>query len=245
MSIVFYSLHSRDVGIAGTWAMTSTKCRTVSMTLPPFGAEGLLGLPATSPTGIVLFAHGSGSGRFSPRNTFVAQALQFAGFATLLFDLLTEDEAADRANVFDIALLADRLDQAATRARQTVARQNLPLGFFGASTGAAAALVAAASRHDVSAVVSRGGRPDLAGDALTRISAATLLIVGGQDPEVLALNQAAYRKLHCERRLEVVSGATHLFEEPGALETVVDLARAWFLRHLVTEPAEKQHAVHR
>lgn len=225
--------------------MASTKCRTISMTLPPFGAEGLLGLPANSPKGIVLFARGSGSSRFSPRNTFVADGLQRAGFATLLFDLLTEDEAADRANVFDIALLADRLDQAATWARQIAVKEGLPLGFFGASTGAAAALVAAAARRDVAAVVSRGGRPDLAGDALGRITAATLLIVGGHDPDVLVLNQAAQHELHCDNRLEVVSGATHLFEEPGALEAVVALARTWFLQHLATEAVEKHHAVHR
>src|SRR5208337_3786896 len=231
--------------MAGPRAMTSTKCQIISMKLPPFGADGLLALPAARPKGLVLFAHGSGSSRFSPRNAFVAQALRRAGFATLLFDLLTEDEAADRNNIFDIALLADRLDQAATWAGQIVERRSLPLGFFGASTGAAAALVAAAARRDVGAIVSRGGRPDLAGDALRTVTAATLLIVGGHDPQVLALNQAAYRQLHCERGLEVVSGATHLFEEPGTLEAMLALARAWFLRHLVTAVAEKEHAVHR
>ena len=158
--------------------------------------------------------------------------MQRAGLATLLFDLLTEHEAANRANVFDIALLADRLDQAATWVGDSAAARGLPLGFFGASTGAAAALVAAAGRQDVRAIVSRGGRPDLAEDALENVTAATLLIVGGHDPEVLALNRAAYRRLHCERRLEVVPGATHLFEEPGTLEAVVALARAWFLQHL-------------
>jgi pimeloyl-ACP methyl ester carboxylesterase len=217
----------------------------MTISLPPFGGKGLLGVPAASPAGIVLFAHGSGSSRFSPRNTLVSQALQRAGFATLLFDLLTEDEAADRNNIFDIALLADRLDQAATWARQMAVNQELPLGFFGASTGAAAALVAAAARPDVAAIVSRGGRPDLAADALGKITAATLLIVGDHDPEVLALNQFAYRKLHCERRLEIVPGATHLFEEPGTLEAVVALARDWFQQHLVAGTAEAQHAVHR
>jgi putative phosphoribosyl transferase len=214
----------------------------VSVRLPPDDREALLGLPAEATAsgvarGIVLFAHGSGSGRRSPRNRFVAQSLQRAGLATLLFDLLTDIEAASRANVFDIALLADRLDQAATWARACVELQNLPLGFFGASTGAAAALVAASRRADVGAVVSRGGRPDLAGPALSRVSAATLLIVGGDDTEVLALNQAACRRLTSECRLEVVPGATHLFEEGDALEMVAALARKWFLRHLAAVSA--------
>jgi putative phosphoribosyl transferase len=224
--------------------MASTQSRTVSVILPPFGGEGLLGLPATSPQGIVLFAHGSGSSRLSPRNVFVAKALQHAGFATLLFDLLTEEEEADRANVFDIALLAERLDQAATWIGDSEVVRNLPLGLFGASTGAAAALLAAARRRDVGAIVSRGGRPDLAADALPKVTAATLLVVGGNDPEVLALNRTAYRRLRCERQLAVVPGARHLFEEPGALESVVALARAWFLRHLAATPAETGHVVH-
>ena len=223
--------------------MRPTEVRTLSVTLPPHDGEGLLGLPAGPARGIVLFAHGSGSSRLSPRNAFVAEALQHTGVATLLFDLLTDQEAADRTNVFDIALLADRLDQAATWLGTIAAGRDLPLGFFGASTGAAAALVAAAGRHDVRAIVSRGGRPDLAGDALEKVTAPTLLIVGGHDPEVLALNRAAYRHLHCERRLEVVSGATHLFEEPGTLEAVVALARAWFVQHLDPSAAEARHAV--
>jgi putative phosphoribosyl transferase len=225
--------------------MIAAEFRTLFVTLPPHGGEGLLGLPATPARGIVLFAHGSGSSRLSPRNAFVAEALQRAGLATLLFDLLTEDEAAIRANVFDIALLAERLDQAASWSGDCAAGQSLPLGFFGASTGAAAALVAAAARRDVRAIVSRGGRPDLAGNALSKITAPTLLIVGGDDAEVLALNQSAYRRLRCEARLEVVPGATHLFEEPGTLEAALALARAWFLRHLVTESAESGHAVRR
>jgi putative phosphoribosyl transferase len=225
--------------------MTSPENRTVRVSLPPHGGEGLLGLPATQAKGIVLFAHGSGSSRLSSRNALVARALQQAGLATLLFDLLTESEAADRTNVFDIVLLAGRLDQAATWVEGWAAGRSLPLGLFGASTGAAAALVAAAQRSDVRAVVSRGGRPDLAGNALTKVTAATLLIVGGHDPQVLALNQAAYRRLTCERRLEVVPGASHLFEEPGTLEAVVVLARAWFLRHLAGAAAEAGHAVRR
>ena len=215
--------------------MSSSEFRTLSVTLPPHDGEGLLGLPATPARGIVLFAHGSGSSRLSPRNAFVAEALQRAGMATLLFDLLTEHEASSRANVFDIPLLADRLDQAATWVCTTAAAQGLPLGFFGASTGAAAALVAAAGRKDIRAIVSRGGRPDLAEEALENVTAPTLLIVGGHDPEVLALNRSAHRRLHCERRLEVVPGATHLFEEPGTLESVVALARAWFLQHLAPQ----------
>ena len=225
--------------------MTATECLTVSVTLPPHGGEGLLGLPAAQARGIVLFAHGSGSSRLSPRNSFVAEALQRAGFATLLFDLLTENEAASRANVFDIKLLAERLDQAATWVGDSAAGRSLPLGFFGASTGAAAALVAAAGRGTTCAPSSAaaGVRP---GRQMrwTKVTAPTLLIVGGEDPEVLALNREAYRRLHCERRLEVVPGATHLFEEPGTLESVVALARAWFLQHLATEPAEARHAVH-
>ena len=213
------------------------------MTLPPHDGEGLLGLPATPARGIVLFAHGSGSGRLSPRNAFVAEALQRAGVATLLFDLLTDQEAGNRANVFDIPLLADRLGQAATWLGTIAAARDLPLGFFGASTGAAAALVAAAGRQDVRAIVSRGGRPDLAGGALENVTAPTLLIVGGHDLEVLALNRSAYRRLHCQRRLEVVPGATHLFEEPGTLESVVALARAWFLQHLAPITTEANHDV--
>lgn len=223
--------------------MSFSESRTVSVALPPHGGEGLLGFPVAPARGTVLFAHGSGSSRFSPRNAFVAEALRQAGFATLLFDLLTDDEAENRANVFDIGLLAGRLDAAATWIRDTASGRSLPLGFFGASTGAAAALVAAAGRDDVRAIVSRGGRPDLAGQALPKVTAATLLIVGGDDPEVLSLNKAAYRRLGCTRQLEVVPGATHLFEEPGTLEAVVALARAWFEHHLTSDVTEAEHAV--
>lgn len=224
--------------------MPSTDQRTISVTLP-HGGVGLLGLPATASRGIVVFAHGSGSSRFSPRNAYVADALHQAGFATLLFDLLTDDEADERANVFNIPLLADRLCQAANWVRSTTAGRPLPLGFFGASTGAAAALVAAAGRGDVHAIVSRGGRPDLAGEDLTKVSAATLLIVGGNDPDVLALNQAAFQRLQCLRQLEVVPGATHLFEETGALDSVVGLARGWFQRHMRLCLREGGHGVQR
>ena len=214
--------------------MTTARSAPVPVALPPHGGEGLLGLPAGDAKGIVLFAHGSGSSRLSPRNTMVAGALQGAGLATLLFDLLTDAEAADRSNVFDIPLLADRLDQAADWAGAWPASRSLPLGFFGASTGAAAALVSAARRADVRAVVSRGGRPDLAAESLARVAAPTLLIVGGADRQVLDLNRQAQRRMRCDSRLEIVPGATHLFEEPGAMEAVIALAQAWFLRHLGT-----------
>jgi putative phosphoribosyl transferase len=184
--------------------------------------------------GVVLFAHGSGSSRNSPRNMAVAKVLQGAGLGTLLFDLLSEDEADNRANVFDIELLADRLVGATRwlRARPDVGA--LPLAYFGASTGAAAALVAAAQcPDDVSAVVSRGGRPDLAGPWLEKVQAPTLLIVGGHDFPVIDLNREAQRHLRCTNLLEIVSGATHLFEEPGTLTQAARLAQSWFLTHLV------------
>ena len=158
--------------------------------------------------------------------------------ATLLFDLLTDQEAADRANVFDIPLLADSLDQAATWIGTIAAACGRSLGFFGVSTGAAAGLVAAARRQDVLAIVSRGGRPDFAGDALEDVTPPTLLVVGGHDPEVPALNRAAYRHLHCERVLELGPAATHLFEEPGTPGAGVALGRSWFLQHLDLSAAE-------
>jgi pimeloyl-ACP methyl ester carboxylesterase len=204
--------------------------RIRTITIAPIGLEGLLGLP-TDAKGIVLFAHGSGSGRLSPRNNFVAQALRDNGLATLLFDLLTSDEARDRRNVFDIELLARRLLIATTWVRQDAETRDLLVGYFGASTGAAATLVAeAAHQGPVAAIVSRGGRPDLAGPALATVNAPTLLIVGGDDVEVLALNRAALAKLRCEKQLVIVPGATHLFEEPGTLEAVVEHARGWFLK---------------
>jgi putative phosphoribosyl transferase len=193
---------------------------------------GILSLPAEA-RGVVAFAHGSGSGRFSPRNQFVAGVLQEAGVATLLLDLLEEDEADDRDKVFDIPLLARRLQSAATWLSQQASTSALRLGYFGASTGAGAALVAAA--HDpaaVGAVVARGGRPDLARDALPAVQAPTLLIVGGDDDVVIELNEQALRMLRCPKQLVIVPGATHLFEEPGTLEEVARLARTWFIRHL-------------
>lgn len=206
--------------------------RTREITIGRVALDGMLELPAAS-AGIVLFAHGSGSGRFSPRNNFVARALRDSGFATLLFDLLTEEEAQDRTNVFDIPLLAERLSMATAWVTQDRDTAALPIGYFGASTGAAATLVAAASgAWPIAAIVSRGGRPDLAGAALSKVTAPTLLIVGGADATVLELNRAALAELRCEKHLTVVPGATHLFEEPGTLEMVVDLAGNWFASHL-------------
>ncbi|MEU4572144.1 dienelactone hydrolase family protein [Nonomuraea sp. NPDC023979] len=182
--------------------------------------------------GVVVFAHGSGSSSLSPRNRFVADALNEAGLGTLLFDLLTPEEAADRGNVFDIELLAGRLLAATALVREDPGATGLPVGYFGASTGAGAALWAAAEPDNiVAAVVSRGGRPDLAGPRLASVRAPTLLLVGGADEPVIELNEAAQRELNAESELRIVPGATHLFEEPGALETVADLARDWFTRH--------------
>jgi putative phosphoribosyl transferase len=205
----------------------------------PVGAielEGNLGVVEDS-EGVVLFAHGSGSGRSSPRNLYVARVLRQAGLSTLLIDLLTaQEEALDlrtRRLRFDIGLLAERIVGATTWLRDEPATQNLKIGYFGASTGAGAALVAAAERPDeVGAVVSRGGRPDLAGEALSRVEAPTLLIVGGSDVPVIGMNEEALGRMHVEKRLEIVAGATHLFEEVGALEEVARLAAAWFRRYL-------------
>jgi alpha-beta hydrolase superfamily lysophospholipase len=201
--------------------------------------EGDLHLPEGA-QGLVIFAHGSGSSRKSPRNRFVADALHARGLGTLLFDLLTvaeeRQDARDGHLRFDIPFLARRLIDATDEVREHSEVMNLPIGYFGASTGAAAALMAAAQRpHVIGAVVSRGGRPDLAGPALENVHAPTLLVVGGEDLAVLDLNEDAMRHLNCERRLSIVRGATHLFEEPGALEEVAQLAGAWFLEHLGVE----------
>jgi len=201
---------------------------------------GSLAIPAAA-RGMVLFAHGSGSSRYSPRNRFVARMLHEHGLATLLFDLLTpEEEVHDRISAhlrFDIELLTKRLVGATDWAEKNPATRNLQLGYFGASTGAAAALVAAAQRgEEIVAVVSRGGRPDMAGAALERVSAATLLIVGGEDTIVLDLNREALAALGCvHKKLTVVPGATHLFEEPGALEKAGRAAAEWFERYLGAE----------
>jgi putative phosphoribosyl transferase len=189
-------------------------------------------------SGIVVFAHGSGSSRLSPRNRAVAQVLNDAGLGTLLFDLLTPAEEANRANVFDIALLGHRLVEATGWLVRRPEAAGLPLGYFGASTGAAAALWAAAEpQAPVAAVVSRGGRPDLAGARLPAVAAPTLLIVGSLDTEVLELNRVAAAAMQCETALTVVPAATHLFEEPGTLDLAADAARLWFLRHLTRHRA--------
>jgi len=212
--------------------MSAERESPLEVRIGTMGLEGLLRVPADA-LAIVVFAHGSGSSRLSPRNTLVAEEFARHGLATLLFDLLTEEESDDRRNVFDIALLGKRVSEALVWARRQHA---LPVGLFGASTGAAAALVAAARQpEDVAAVVSRGGRPDLAGEWLARVRAPTLLIVGGLDRQVLELNRRAAALLTCEQSVVVIPGATHLFEEPGALEQVVEHARGWFLGHLVAE----------
>jgi dienelactone hydrolase len=199
------------------------------------GRSGVLRVP-NAPAGLVIFAHGAGSSRLSPRNGFVADRLARRGLASLLFDLLSEDEARDRANVFDIPLLGARLAAAIRWGRSDPTLAALPVGLFGASTGSAAALVAS-TEEEVAAIVSRGGRPDLAGDALPMVTAPTLLIVGGADTAVIGLNCEAARHLRCIRRLEIVPGATHLFEEPGALDLVAGLAADWFARHFRREQA--------
>jgi putative phosphoribosyl transferase len=201
--------------------------------IPPRGLAGVLSLPAGAGA-LVIFAHGSGSSRFSPRNVMVADALNRRRFATLLFDLLLPGEDEDRGNVFDVHLLGRRLVDALHWAEAEPDVAELPVGLFGASTGAAAALIAAASHGArVGAVVSRGGRPDLANDALRKVKAPTLLIVGGADEGVIELNQWALDGLACDKALEIVPGATHLFPEPGALEQVIELAAQWFARWLI------------
>jgi dienelactone hydrolase len=207
--------------------------------IPPLGLAGDLWSPPNAGS-IVAFAHGSGSSRLSPRNRDVAKALNLHGIATLLFDLLTAEEEADRANVFDIPLLAGRLVQAVRWLDRQPGVAGLPLGLFGASTGAAAALVAAAELGSrIGAVVSRGGRPDLAGGALDRIRVPTLLIVGGADSVVIELNEQALARLRGPKTLQIVPGASHLFPERGALEAVIAHAAKWFERHLAPPPAPR------
>jgi len=203
----------------------------VEVSIAPLGLAGTLVRPAAG-QGIVLFAHGSGSSRLSPRNRLVAERLQRAGLGTLLFDLLQPEEADNRRNVFDISLLAERLALATDWVRSQELR-DVPIGYFGASTGAAAALVAETlTHHRVAAIVSRGGRPDLAGAALPRVRAPTLLIIGGNDSGVIELNEEALARLTCDKHLAIVPGAGHLFEEPGTLDQVVSLARDWFVPRL-------------
>jgi dienelactone hydrolase len=225
----------------GAWRARLLRDQEVEVVAGPVSVAGHLTIPVNA-KGIVLFAHGSGSSRFSPRNIFVADVLNEAGFGTLLFDLLTPDEEANRANVFNIELLAHRLIGVTEWLAKQTDTARLPIGFFGASTGAGAALQAAAHPHmKVSAVVSRGGRPDLAGRWLNQVHSPTLLIVGGRDDVVLQMNRQAQASIPADCRLEVVPGATHLFEEPGALERVAELARGWFLTHLMTPEPTKDH----
>jgi len=202
----------------------------------PVIVDGNLTVPQST-SGLVLFAHGSGSSRHSPRNQFVARMLNQAGLGTLLFDLLTpEEESVDlrtREHRFNIGLLAERLVHATKWAKQQQQTRDLRVGYFGSSTGGGAALVAAAELpDDVGVVVSRGGRPDLAGDALPKVKAPTLLIVGGEDHLVIELNEQARAQMRCEIKIDIVPGATHLFEEQGALEKVAKLARDWFVNHI-------------
>jgi putative phosphoribosyl transferase len=214
-------------------AAAAPEGREAEVRTGPLVLRGQLTVPEGAP-GVVVFAHGSGSSRYSPRNRFVASGLNRAGLGTLLFDLLTEEEETDRANVFDTGLLARRLADATGWLREQPEARGLTVGYFGASTGAAAALWAAAEPDArIAAVVSRGGRPDLAGPRLPAVTAPTLLIVGGDDALVLGLNRDAQARLRCENELAVVPGATHLFEEPGTLEQVTDLARDWFTGHMV------------
>ena len=211
----------------------------------PDGLPGHLTVPEHA-VGLVVFAHGTGSGRHSPRNRAVAEVLHCAGMATLLVDLLTPAEETARGPVFDVELLAGRLGAVARWATAEPSCAGLPLGYFGASTGAAAALVAAARDDAVRAVVSRGGRPDLAGPALAEVRAPTLLVVGGHDEQVLELNREAQAQLRCTNRLAVVPGASHLFEEPGTLRAAAELARDWFATHLTgeapTDPPARRRA---
>lgn len=212
--------------------MAQVRSDTHDIRIPPIGLAGVLHVPGDA-YAIVAFVHGSGSSRLSPRNRAVADALNTRGMATLLFDLLTDDEEDDRANVFDISLLADRLAGVVSWLDAQPSLARLPLGLFGASTGAAAALVAAAKfPRRVRAVVSRGGRPDLAGDFLGEVRAPTLLVVGGADVGVIELNEEALARLQGLKALEIIPGASHLFPEPGALEAVIEHAARWFEHYL-------------
>ena len=207
------------------------KEQPVTISSEAISLAGFLGIPS-KPKGIVLFAHGSGSGRFSPRNRFVAQHLQQGAIATLLIDLLMREEEEDRRNVFDIELLAYRVLMASAWLREDSRTKQLALGYFGASTGAAAALQAAArAPFRIDAIVSRGGRPDLAERYLPQVTAPTLLLVGGEDYPVIEMNEQANRLLRCPKRLAIIPGATHLFEEPGTLEEVAEQALQWFQVH--------------
>ncbi len=210
----------------------SAEAVDVQIRLDSIVLPGILAVPPDA-AGLVVFAHGSGSSRFSPRNAFISQVIQEQGIGTLLFDLLTEDEDFIYDNRFDIDLIANRLLAATDWLLARPEAASLTLGYFGASTGAAAALKAAVHENRVRAIVSRGGRPDLALDVIPRVRAATMLIVGGNDAIVIDLNRHAYNRLQCAKRMEIVPGASHLFEEPGTLEIAAGLAAGWFKEHLV------------
>ena len=218
-----------------TLLSTAAGERSILISTDQVQLPGTLAWP-THPSGVVLFAHGSGSSRLSPRNQYVAKQLRAAGLATLLFDLLTAREAADRSKVFDVDHLAQRLEAGIQWVASQSEVMDLPIGLFGASTGAAAALMAAANASaSVVAVVSRGGRPDLAGENLPRVNAPTLLLVGSRDEQVLELNRQALARLTCPKRLVVIPGASHLFEEAGTLEDASRWAAAWFVQYLAME----------
>ncbi|HSW71847.1 MAG TPA: alpha/beta family hydrolase [Chlamydiales bacterium] len=209
---------------------------SISIPIKNVTLQGELEIPSNT-SGIVLFAHGSGSSRLSPRNQYVAKVLREHGIATLLFDLLTQkEEQVDDVTAklrFDIPMLSQRLEEVTDWIRKNSSTKELSIGYFGASTGAAAALIAASKKKNlIKAVVSRGGRPDLAGDSLKNVTAPTLLIVGGNDLVVIDLNEKAYQELTCEKKLSIIPGATHLFEEKGALEKVANEAALWFKEHL-------------
>lgn len=214
--------------------MKNIPLKSISIQLDGTILQGDLAVPKNA-MGMVIFSHGSGSSRLSPRNSYVAKVIQKKGLATLLFDLLTEDEDRIYANRFNIDLLTMRLIDVTQFIQQRKETENLPIGYFGASTGAASALRAAAHfENDIKALVSRGGRPDLALNDLYKVTTPTLLIVGGRDGVVIELNQQAYEKLQCKKKLEIVPEATHLFEEPGKLEEVARLSADWFATHLST-----------
>jgi putative phosphoribosyl transferase len=233
-----------EIKMGHTSHTATARSRTEQIPSGQIKLEGELSIPAGA-TGVVLFAHGSGSSRHSPRNQFVARTIREAGVGTLLFDLLThEEESIDmytRHLRFDIGMLAERLVDATKWIKREPDTAHLKVGYFGSSTGGGAALVAAAALdEEIGAVVSRGGRPDLAGDALSKVKSPTLLIVGELDHQVIRMNEEAYQQLRCEKELRIIPGATHLFEEPGALEEVARLAAEWFQRHLAAEDPRKK-----
>lgn len=206
--------------------------QNIQISIDKIKLEASLAIPDKA-TNIVVFVHGSGSSRKSPRNVYVAELLQQDGFATLLFDLLTEEEDLNYANRFDISLLTERLKQVTAWIKKNTTTKNFKIGYFGASTGAAAAIMAAADiGQDIKAVVSRGGRPDLANEALVKIKSPTLLIVGDEDYGVIELNEAAYAQINAPKAMEIIPGATHLFEEPGTLDAAAQKAKAWFVKYL-------------